>query len=70
MHLKLVDEETLEDVSTKQVFLHNIGKVLFLPLDLIIGLIAQEESTPKEKSQIRLSQRLSHTVVLKKERVH
>ena len=65
MKLKIVDEDTLGEITTKQALLHNLGKVLFLPIDLIIGLIAGDDGDPKEKSQIRISQRMSKTVVLK-----
>jgi uncharacterized RDD family membrane protein YckC len=69
MNLRTVDEKTLGAITPKQAFLHVIGKVLFVFLDVFIGLIThdQDKNNPNvvDNQQIRISQRFSHTVVVK-----
>jgi uncharacterized RDD family membrane protein YckC len=65
MHLRTVDEATFQPVNAFRYLLHSIGKVFLVPLDFIIGSIARDKSNPVYKSQVRITQRLSKTVVLK-----
>jgi len=67
LKLKTVNETEFGPMNLKQVVLHNLGKVLILPIDLIIGIIVNnDEPDPRDKNKIRISQQLSKTLVLKK----
>ncbi len=64
LKIQTVDENTFGKITTKQAALHTIGK-LFLPLDVIIGLISRDKSeSAMEKNQVRFSQKFSHTSVI------
>jgi len=64
LKIQTVDENTLGKITTKQAALHTIGK-LFLPLDVIIGLISRDKAVSQmEKNQVRFSQKFSHTSVI------
>lgn len=65
LRLRTVDEATFEPVTTFRYLLHCIGKVFFGALDVIIGSIARDKSNPVYHSQVRITQRISKTVVLK-----
>ena len=68
MHIRTVDANTLQPIDAKQAFLHTLGKVFFLPLDLIIGWIVNEDekkSRGEDQEQIRMTQRIAETVVIK-----
>ena len=47
MHIRTVDAKTLKPVDGGQAFLHTLGKVVFLPIDLIIGWIANDSASKK-----------------------
>jgi uncharacterized RDD family membrane protein YckC len=64
MKIRTVDERSKGPINPGQAFLHVFGKVLFLPLDIIIAWFVGK-TTPEEKSQIRVTQRLSKTVVIR-----
>ncbi|MBD3350189.1 MAG: zinc-ribbon domain-containing protein [Candidatus Lokiarchaeota archaeon] len=64
MNLKTVHQETFEQLTAKEAFLHVIGKVFFLPLDIILGWIAGDFQT-EEREQFRITQRVSKSVVIK-----
>ncbi len=64
MKIQTVDEKSFGDITHKQAALHTIGK-LFLPLDIIIGLISRDKSESElEKNQVRFTQKFSHTSVI------
>jgi uncharacterized RDD family membrane protein YckC len=63
--IRTVDQYTLQKATPLQYALHALGKAFFLVIDIIIGLIAKDEQTPATKSQVRATQRLSKTVVVK-----
>ena len=64
MKIQTVDENTFGTITHKQAALHTIGK-LFLPIDVIIGLIQRDKSESEmEKNQVRFSQKFSHTSVI------
>jgi len=63
LNIQTVDENTFGKITSKQAALHTIGK-LFLPLDIIIGLISRDKSeSDMEKNQVRFTQKFSHTSV-------
>lgn len=64
MKIRTVDERSKGPINPGQALLHVLGKVLFLPLDIIIAWFVGK-TTPEEKSQVRVSQRLSKTVVIR-----
>ena len=62
--IQTVDEKTFGKITNKQAALHTIGK-LFLPIDIIIGLISRDKSESEmEKNQVRFTQKFSHTSVI------
>ncbi len=62
--IQTVDEKTFGKITNKQAALHTIGK-LFLPIDVIIGLISRDKSESKmEKNQVRFTQKFSQTSVI------
>ena len=64
LKIQTVDENTFGKITPKQAALHTIGK-LFLPLDIIIGLISRDKSESEmEKNQVRFTQKFSHTSVI------
>ena len=64
MKIQTVDETSFGEISHKPAALHTIGK-LFLPLDVIIGLISRDKSESEmEKNQVRFTQKFSHTSVI------
>ena len=64
LKIQTVDENTFGKITTKQAALHTIGK-LFLPLDIIIGLISRDKSESEmENNQVRFTQKFSHTSVI------
>ena len=64
LKIQTVDEKTFGKITTQQAALHTIGK-LFLPLDVIIGLISRDKSESEmEKNQVRFTQKFSHTSVI------
>jgi hypothetical protein len=64
MKIQTVDDKSFGKITTKQAALHTIGK-LFLPLDIIIGLISRDKSESKmEKNQVRFTQKFSQTSVI------
>jgi hypothetical protein len=69
MKIKTVDEVTFGNITAQQALLHVIGKAFFLPIDVIIGLIMRDSDkkdlTKTDTQQVRLTQRFSHTVVIK-----
>lgn len=64
MKLRTVDAITFGKINPGQALLHVIGKEIFLLIDLIIGSIGQTQD-PKGKNQIRLTQKLANTSVIK-----
>lgn len=70
LKIRTVDMATLGRMNPGQAFIHILGKVfyavygLILFLDIIIGSVMSKNNLT-EKNQIRLSQRLSKTVVIK-----
>jgi uncharacterized RDD family membrane protein YckC len=62
--IKVVDERTLGAVTPLQALLHILGKVFFLPFDIILGAIIMKDEDEK-RTRVRLSQRISRTVVIK-----
>ena len=66
MNIRTVDAKTLEPIDGRQAIIHSFGKVLFLPIDLILGWIMNEdEDEENNREEIRLTQRLAQTVVIK-----
>ncbi|QEE17094.1 RDD family protein [Promethearchaeum syntrophicum] len=64
LKIQTVDEKTLGKITPRQAALHTLGK-LFLPLDIIIGLISRDKAVSQmEKNQVRFSQKFSHTSVV------
>ena len=64
----VVYEKTFGKITPQQAALHTIGKVAFLILDIIIGAIIQDKEQQEgkpNKEQIRMTQRISKTVVIK-----
>ena len=68
MKLRTVDAETFGELSLEQILLHNVTKVILLPLDIIFGFFANDND-PARKNQIRYTQRYSKTAVIKEERI-
>jgi uncharacterized RDD family membrane protein YckC len=64
LKLKVVDEQTLGQISSKQAFFHIIGKVFFLPVDVILAMFINETEDEK-KFKVRISQRISKTAVIR-----
>lgn len=64
MKIRTVDERSKGPINPGQALLHILGKVFFLPLDIIIAWFVGK-NTPEEKSQVRVSQRISKTVVIR-----
>ncbi len=65
MKIQTVNDSTLQPVSSKEAILHSLGKVIILPLDIIVGLIARDNSaSDPERNQVRFTQKLSHTSVI------
>ena len=64
MKLKVVDERTFGPITSGQAFLHIIGKVFFLPLDVILAMFIIE-SEEEKKIKVRITQRISKTVVIR-----
>jgi uncharacterized RDD family membrane protein YckC/ribosomal protein L37E len=64
MHLVTVDRNTMKPIEPGQAALHIIGKVLFLPLDVILGFIINDDSE-QNKGQYRITQQFSKTTVIK-----
>ena len=64
MKIQTVDETNFGEITHKQAALHTIGK-LFLPLDIIIGLISRDKvESEMEKNQVRFTQKFSQTSVI------
>ncbi len=64
MKIKTVDSNTLGSITAQQAALHILGKVVFLPFDVIIGLITKENTQPN-REDIRIMQRVAKTSVIK-----
>jgi uncharacterized RDD family membrane protein YckC len=64
MNIKTVDSTSFGSITAQQAAIHIIGKVVFLPIDVILGLITKEKSLP-DKEDIRIMQRLAKTSVIK-----
>ena len=64
MKIRTVDSISLGAITAQQAAIHIIGKVVFLPIDVIIGLITNENTQPN-KEDIRIMQRLAKTSVIK-----
>jgi uncharacterized RDD family membrane protein YckC len=66
MKLRTVDMATGGNINPTQAMIHIIGKVAFLPIDVILGLIAkdQEKGQPN-REEIRIMQRVAKTAVIK-----
>ncbi|MBD3215126.1 MAG: zinc-ribbon domain-containing protein [Candidatus Lokiarchaeota archaeon] len=65
LHLRTVDEDTLEVAKPVNYAVNNLAKPsLFLILDLIIGFLVSEGDL---KNRFRVLQDLSHTVVIKEQ---
>ncbi|MHA1730082.1 MAG: RDD family protein [Promethearchaeota archaeon] len=64
MKIQTVDENSLGKISSGQAALHVIGKVLFLPIDFILGVIVKGDD-PSEEHKYRITQNISKTVVVK-----
>ncbi len=70
LKIKTVDENTLGPLTISQAFIHSLGKTFFGLIDLIVGSILNDrdkEGGAPDKLQVRLTQRLAHTVVIKVE---
>ena len=66
MHLETVHEQTYEQLSVMEAFLHVIGKVFFLPLDIFLAWIIEDQDE-EEHGRVRITQRISKSVVIKTE---
>lgn len=64
MKLRVVRDGSYTQLDGKQGLLHVVGKVFFLPIDIIICWFA-DDSDSKRKEQFRVTQRLAKSVVIK-----
>lgn len=64
MHLKTVHEDSHKQLDGMQSFLHVVGKVFFLPLDVILSWIIEDKDV-EEQGKVRITQRISKSVVIK-----
>lgn len=64
MKIQTVDETTLETITPGQAALHVFGKVLFLPIDFILGIFTKGHSS-SEDHKYRITQNISKTAVIK-----
>ncbi|MHA2174679.1 MAG: RDD family protein [Candidatus Hodarchaeales archaeon] len=65
LSLEVVSEKTGERPDIQDLIISNLGRAFFLPLDLIIGRFARDDSQIPDLKQ-RLSQNWSNTVVIQK----
>lgn len=64
MKLRVVKDGSFAPLNGKQAFIHIIGKVFFLPIDIIICWFVDDLDS-KRKEQFRVTQRLAKSVVIK-----
>jgi hypothetical protein len=65
MRIQTVDSRNFEPINAQQAAIHTLGKVLFLPLDVIIGLIVKDDDSAQEDNEIRVTQNFAKTSVVK-----